>query len=207
MTRNLLLTALFITQSALAQEPILTGSGNLQYADGSDGRKVLYSGDSESHIVEKHQKKQPTARNIGGRNPNAIGSESSAIYRCHSGGSVVFVDEDNRGKFASCSRVSAKKNPAAPPANAPAASSPPTADQSALPTESTPSQSASPAPTPAPSYGTFSGSPCSGALLYQGNTYLFSEHEPCPIAHDLFMNRKPLEAQPDYYTAPPSENQ
>lgn len=195
MTRNLLLTALFITQSALAQEPILTGAGNLQYADGSDGRKKLYSGDSESHIVEKHQKKQATPRNIGGRNPNAIGSESSAIYRCHDGTTMVFVDEDNRGKFRSCNRVSAKKTTPVP------------SEPSALPTESNLSQSASPAPSPAPSYGSFSGSPCSGALLYQGNTYLFSEHEPCPIAHELFMNRKPLEAQPDYYTAPPSENQ
>ena len=42
--------------------------------------------------------------------------------------------------------------------------------------------------------------PCSGAILYKGSTYIFSDNEPCPIPDLIFKTRKPIEADPTYYT-------
>ncbi len=42
--------------------------------------------------------------------------------------------------------------------------------------------------------------PCSGAILYKGSTYIFNENEPCPMPEDVFKNRRPIEAEPTYYT-------
>lgn len=196
MLRLLICSVLLLSQSALAQqEIILQGAGNLQYADGSDGRKKLYSGDSSSHIVEKHQRQSKNmTRHLGGSSHQTISSETSSIYRCYDGQNMVFVDEDNRGKFRSCSRVSAKNVP--PPLPVETLTPPPNpADHASLSLSPETAHSA-------PESALTSGSPCSGALLYQGNTYLFSEHEPCPIAHELFTSRKPLESQADYYNAP-----
>lgn len=33
---------------------------------------------------------------------------------------------------------------------------------------------------------------CSGALIYQGKTYIFSADEPCPIPADVFLQRQPV---------------
>ncbi|MBR1375655.1 MAG: hypothetical protein IJ566_06195 [Cardiobacteriaceae bacterium] len=41
---------------------------------------------------------------------------------------------------------------------------------------------------------------CSGALIYKGSTYIFNEKEPCPIPEEVFKKRKPIEADPSYYT-------
>ena len=46
--------------------------------------------------------------------------------------------------------------------------------------------------------------PCSGAIVYKGSTYVFNDHEPCPIPEDIFEKRKPIEANPEYYTQPTS---
>lgn len=45
---------------------------------------------------------------------------------------------------------------------------------------------------------------CSGAITYQGNTYIFNDQEPCPIPEAIFKARKPIEANPEYYTQPSS---
>ena len=42
--------------------------------------------------------------------------------------------------------------------------------------------------------------PCSGAILYKGSTYIFSDNEPCPIPDLIFRTRRPIEAEPSYYT-------
>ena len=41
---------------------------------------------------------------------------------------------------------------------------------------------------------------CSGAVIYKGSTYIFNEQEPCPIPEEVFKKRKPIEADPSYYT-------
>ena len=46
--------------------------------------------------------------------------------------------------------------------------------------------------------------PCSGAIVYKGSTYVFNDHEPCPIPEEIFEARKPIEANPEYYTQPTS---
>ena len=43
---------------------------------------------------------------------------------------------------------------------------------------------------------------CSGAIVYKGSTYVFNDHEPCPIPEEIFEARKPIEANPEYYTQP-----
>lgn len=45
-------------------------------------------------------------------------------------------------------------------------------------------------------------SPCSGAVVYEGSTYVFNDKEPCPIPASVFQSRKPIEANPEYYTQP-----
>lgn len=47
-----------------------------------------------------------------------------------------------------------------------------------------------------------SNSPCSGAVVYQGGTYVFNDQEPCPIPDAVFKSRKPIEANPEYYAQP-----
>lgn len=47
--------------------------------------------------------------------------------------------------------------------------------------------------------GRADASPCSGALVYQGSTYIFTDQEPCPIPEAIFKQRKPIEAIPEYY--------
>ena len=41
---------------------------------------------------------------------------------------------------------------------------------------------------------------CSGAVLYHGSTFIFNDSEPCPIPEEVFKSRKPIEAEPSYYT-------
>ncbi|MBV7433943.1 hypothetical protein KRX19_02795 [Cardiobacteriaceae bacterium TAE3-ERU3] len=47
-------------------------------------------------------------------------------------------------------------------------------------------------------------SPCSGAIVYKGSTYVFNDQEPCPILEEIFEARKPIEANPEYYSQPTS---
>lgn len=104
------------------------------------------------------------------------------IYRCKdSNNTDVYADDDNQHKFRNCLKIREEKLPAALVAAqdpAPAASAPQTREE-ALPT-------------------------CSGALLYKGSTYVFSDLEPCPIPDDVFRARRPIEASGDYY-APPTQ--
>ena len=106
------------------------------------------------------------------------------IYRCKdSSNTDVYADDDNQHKFRNCIKVREERLPSAPVAieenPAPQASAP-QAKEHALPT-------------------------CSGALLYKGSTYVFSDLEPCPIPDEVFEARRPLEASADYY-APPAQN-
>ena len=68
----------------------------------------------------------------------------------------------------------------------------------------TPSFSNVGAPAGAPLMAANSGT-CSGAVVFQGNTYIFNDREPCPIPASVFQARKPLEALPAFYL-PPAPN-
>lgn len=68
----------------------------------------------------------------------------------------------------------------------------------------TPSFSNVGAPSGAPMMAANSGT-CSGAVVFQGNTYIFNDREPCPIPASVFQARKPLEALPAFYL-PPAPN-
>lgn len=60
------------------------------------------------------------------------------------------------------------------------------------------------APAGAPLMAANNGT-CSGAIVFQGNTYIFNDREPCPIPAAVFQSRKPLEALPAFYL-PPAPN-
>lgn len=105
------------------------------------------------------------------------------IYRCKQADSEVYADDRNRYKFRDC-RLIRRAHPegaAKPAQNAPRQ----TTD------DNTPVQNRSPG-------GNVPG--CSGAILYQGSTYVFNDSEPCPIPQAIFDARKPIEAEPSYYT-------
>lgn len=106
------------------------------------------------------------------------------IYRCKdSSNTDVYADDDNYHKFRNCLKIREEKLPNMPVAVAVDSTAhigaAPQAKEHALPT-------------------------CSGALLYKGSTYVFSDLEPCPIPDDIFEARRPIEASGDYY-APPSQ--
>lgn len=107
------------------------------------------------------------------------------IYRCKDNSNTdVYADDDNQHKFRSCVKIREEKLLSAPVAvsvaASPETSAAPQVKEHALPT-------------------------CSGALLYKGSTYVFSDLEPCPIPDEVFAARRPLEANPHYY-APPADD-
>lgn len=107
----------------------------------------------------------------------ATSTRVQSIYRCKDErGMDVYVDDDSRHKFRHCLKI--RDDNAAP------------VEKPVLPVE--PQMLETPLPT------------CSGALLYKGSTYVFSDQEPCPIPEEVFEIRKPLEANPSFY-APPAQ--
>lgn len=120
--------------------------------------------------------------------PPAGGADAGAvrrIYRCKdSHNTDVYADDDNQHKFRNCLKIREERLAAAPVAIASdpsgGAAPAPQAKEHALPT-------------------------CSGALLYKGSTYVFSDLEPCPIPEEVFEARRPIEASADYY-APPAQS-
>lgn len=107
----------------------------------------------------------------------ATSTRAQSIYRCKDNrGMDIYVDDDSRHKFRHCLKI--RDENAAP------------VEKPTLPVD--PQMHESPLPT------------CSGALLYKGSTYVFSDQEPCPIPEEVFEFRKPLEANPSYY-APPAQ--
>ena len=106
------------------------------------------------------------------------------IYRCKdSNNTDVYADDDNQHKFRNCLKIREEKLPSAPVAIA---------------------HQAAAAPAYVPQTREESLPTCSGALLYKGSTYVFSDLEPCPIPDDVFQARRPIEASGDYY-APPTQ--
>ena len=86
-----------------------------------------------------------------------------AIYRCPKGKSYIYVDGDKRKGYNRCTLFRAEKTEEVPVGSAPTTT----------------------APT--------SGNPnnCSGTLQYKGSTYLFMEHQPCPIPDSVFQRLTP----------------
>ena len=87
-----------------------------------------------------------------------------AIYRCPKGNSYIYVDSDKRKGYNRCTLFRAEKTEEVPVGSAPTAAAPPT-----------------------------SGNPnsCSGTLQYKGSTYLFMEHQSCPIPDSVFQRLTP----------------
>ncbi|MFC2504465.1 MAG: hypothetical protein ACFN4D_10560, partial [Cardiobacterium sp.] len=86
-----------------------------------------------------------------------------AIYRCPKGKSYIYVDADKRKGYSRCTLFRAEKTEEVPVGSAPASVAP------------------------------VSGNPnnCSGTLQYKGSTYLFQEHQPCPIPDSVFQRLTP----------------
>ena len=87
-----------------------------------------------------------------------------AIYRCPKGNSYIYVDSDKRKGYNRCTLFRAEKTEEVPVGSTPTAAAPPT-----------------------------SGNPnsCSGTLQYKGSTYLFMEHQSCPIPDSVFQRLTP----------------
>lgn len=105
------------------------------------------------------------------------------IYRCRKGDSEVYADDKNHYRFRDC-RLIRRARPEA-------AAKPAQSDPAKPPNDTAHAQNRSPDPK-APS--------CSGTILYRGSTYIFNDSEPCPIPQAVFRARKPIEAEPSYYT-------
>lgn len=151
----------------------------------------------------------PMIGNSNAPNPNSLSDRS--IYRCKHNGRDVYVDEDGKRKFSQCQLIRQGKTEVLSQQQAPAQADPsllnaqthfvpPTnsvATTAQTPPEATFTNPESTAPVVA-TQG--SGNiPCSGAILYKGSTYIFTEYEPCPIPEDIFKQRRPIEAEPNYY--------
>ena len=86
-----------------------------------------------------------------------------AIYRCPKGKSYIYVDADKRKGYSRCTLFRAEKTEEVPVGSAPT---------TAAPTSGNPNN-------------------CSGTLQYKGSTYLFQEHQPCPIPDSIFQRLTP----------------
>ena len=86
-----------------------------------------------------------------------------AIYRCPKGKSYIYVDADKRKGYNRCTLFRAEKT-------------------EEVPVGSSPSTAASTGGNP---------NNCSGTLQYKGSTYLFMEHQPCPIPDSVFQRLTP----------------
>ena len=86
-----------------------------------------------------------------------------AIYRCPKGKSYIYVDGEKRKGYSRCTLFRAEKTEEVPVGSAPA---------SAAPVNGNPNN-------------------CSGTLQYKGSTYLFQEHQPCPIPDSVFQRLTP----------------
>ena len=86
-----------------------------------------------------------------------------AIYRCPKGKSYIYVDADKRKGYSRCTLFRAEKTEEVPVGSSPS---------TAAPTGGNPNN-------------------CSGTLQYKGSTYLFMEHQPCPIPDSVFQRLTP----------------
>ena len=86
-----------------------------------------------------------------------------AIYRCPKGKSYIYVDADKRKGYSRCTLFRAEKTEEVPVGSSPSI---------AAPTGGNPNN-------------------CSGTLQYKGSTYLFMEHQPCPIPDSVFQRLTP----------------
>lgn len=143
---------------------------------------------------------------IGNSNaPNQNGLSDRSIYRCKHNGKDIYADEDGKRKFSQCQLIRKGKEEALTHQQAPAEADPSRFNSQAhiVPSATAQSNGENQHPENSAPVVTAQGSgniPCSGAILYKGSTYIFTEHEPCPIPEDIFKQRRPIEAEPDYYT-------
>ena len=86
-----------------------------------------------------------------------------AIYRCPKGKSYIYVDGEKRKGYSRCTLFRAEKTEEVPVGSSPS---------TAAPTGGNPNN-------------------CSGTLQYKGSTYLFMEHQPCPIPDSIFQRLTP----------------
>ena len=209
------------------EAPVILYSGK---GKGEDDRVIQYSGDSSSPIIKNHRAGRPQM--LEKSNPSSAGSaglnaSTHNVYSCIDNGQKVFADEDNKAKFTNCVRIAKAEskttaksaltytiddpNAGFRPGNLTVVNndgnvvSPPTTP-TATPTAAPVAASGSNVSVSVQSNGTPAvavyGNTCSGAISYQGHTYIFNEQEACPIPLEVFRSRKPLEALPAYYLPP-----
>lgn len=240
--KHTLFLSTMIAHCALAQGGRLQESQNPDY-------------DTKGNLITSQEQKQSDREqgilHRGGYNPDAKSApppprptnvapadgsthalSARNIYRCKSGKSEVYADEESKYKFSQCRLV--RRGSEEPPEGvtveklspndsqgqeqAPASKQTQTSQeapsgQGSTPSQagaqnSTPAQQEAPAQTPAPQQVQTAQNPpqlnnehaCSGAILFKGNTYIFNASEPCPIPPEVFKNRRPIEAEPSYYT-------
>lgn len=222
MFKQSLILLLSAAACVCAQEPRYDSYGRLMtdYEQVQRDREagVLQRGGYDPHAAAvgaaQRQARAGNAPTIGNSDlPNQNGVSERSIYRCKNNGRDVYVDEDGRRKFSQCQLIRrGRSEEQAMQQQAPAQADPARADAGTR-IVPTPAENAAAAP-PQTGEAAFShpeteppaiaaqGSgnlPCSGAILYKGSTYIFSEHEPCPIPAEVFDNRRPIEAEPNYY--------
>ncbi|SUO93617.1 hypothetical protein [Suttonella ornithocola] len=164
---------------------------------------ILQRGGYNPAVAERAAKERQRALDaknvpkLGNTNaPNSNAASARNIYRCKKGKAEVYADDENKYKFSQCQLVRRATSEQAYGENTPNYGaynqSPPAAANPALMPEVRPATT--------PKQESTRGIPCSGAILYKGSTYIFNESEPCPIPESVFNNRKPIEAEPTYYT-------
>ncbi len=155
---------------------------------------ILHHGNYDPQAREKALDKKALAEQLQHLRPqneidippaNTVLSTSN-IYRCKQGNSEIYADDKNRYKFRDC-RLIRRASPT---------------KSAAKPAKSEVEQLPEDAPGTLQKRARLEGEPpsCSGAILYQGSTYIFNDSEPCPIPQAVFRARRPIEAEPSYYT-------
>lgn len=179
--------------------PVILHSGS---GKGQDDRNIQFSGARGSDLVKNHQVKK--ANTVIDQAPPVLNNRNTGrVYRCKDGHREVYADDENKQKYSTCSAVGIKaigSASEAEPVVERSAPNPVQRPQRPSREQKKPQQPAQPVSQPVEqTVPQTVGSPCSGAIVFQGGTYVFNEREPCPIPASVFQNRKPLEALPEYY--------
>lgn len=175
--------------------PVILHSGS---GKGQDDRNIQFSGARGSDLVKNHQVKK--ANTVIDQAPPVLNNRNTGrVYRCKDGHREVYADDENKQKYSTCSAVGIKAIGSASEAEPVVERSAPNPVQ--RPQRPSREQKKPQQPSPEQTVPQTPNIVCSGNVSFQGGTYVFNEHEPCPIPASFFQNRKPLEAFPQYYQA------
>lgn len=154
---------------------------------------------AEQRQRELAAKNVPKLGNTTAVLPNALSERN--IYRCKKGRADVYADDENKQKFTNCvllRRGRADESSESLTQSVPNIPDPTLIVQPAVKALPLPNDAVSAQDGNVLDQGKVN-SPCSGAILYQGSTYIFNDSEPCPIPDAIFKSRHPIEAESSYY--------